>query len=196
MKAQAKALLAKLWSDPGHRQALRLIAECIPTPRKLWETGLIQQIAKQAGFFGLVLDLANDELSVFYPNKNASPQEIKLWFGGEISEQASRLGFRLCYMLHCSDRNPNVGSEFSLRLMAWCDSAQAKQRLKKSGLEGILPPSGKHRNWSSWENIWTGGAYILQDLDAIDLKGMAKLVVDDARRTYPTVAKKLAGFGK
>jgi hypothetical protein len=196
MKAQAKALLAKLWSDPAHRQALRLIAESIPTPRELWETGLIKQIAKQASSFGLVLDLENDELSVFYPNRNASPQEIKLWFGGKTSEKASRFGLCLCYMLHCSDRNPDVGSEFSLRLMAWCDSAQARQRLRKSGLEDALPQSGKRRNWSSWENIWTGGSYILQDLDAVDLKGMAKLAVDDARRTYPTVAKKLAGFGK
>ena len=46
MNAQAKTLLAKLWADPAHRQALRLIAECIPTPRTLWETGLLKQIAQ------------------------------------------------------------------------------------------------------------------------------------------------------
>ena len=196
MKAQAKSLIAKLWADPTHRQALRLIAECIPTPRKLWETGLIKQIAQQTRSFGLVLNLENEELSVFYPSKNASPQEIKLWYGGDISNHASHLGFSLCYMLHCSDRNPDVGSEFSVRLMAWCDSAKARQRLKKIGLEEALPPSGRRRNWSTWENIWTGGSYILQDLDSADLKGMTKLAVDAARQTYSVVANKIAGFAK
>ena len=143
-----------------------------------------------------MLDLDNDELNPFYPYKSANPQEIKLWFGGEIGELAGRGGLWLCYMLDCSDRKPDVGSEFTLRLMAWCDSAKARQRLKRIGLEGTLPPSSELRNWSSWENIWTGESYILQDLGTADLKGMAKLAVGAARRTYPTIAKRISGFAK
>jgi hypothetical protein len=193
MKADAKALIGKLWADPAHRQALRLIAECIPTPRKLWETGLIKRITDKAALFRMLLD---DECITFWPGRSSSPQEIKLWCAGEIAEQAGRLGFHVCYMLHCRDQMPDLGSEFSLRLMAWCDSAGGRQRLKRLQLEPALPPSGVCRNWSSWENIWTGGSYILQDIDTLDLKGMAKVVLDGAGRTYPTLAKRIAKASK
>ena len=98
-------------------------------------------------------------------------------------------------MLHCREQNPDIGSEFSLRLMAWWDSARGRQRLTDMNLEQALPASGARKNWSSWENVWTGGSYALQDLDTGDLEGLANLVLDGARRTYPAIIDKVAKRG-
>ncbi len=193
MKRDAKALIGKLWLDPSHRQALRLIIECVPTPRKIWESGLVKRIEPPAKAFGMLVD---DHCIEFYPDRNASPHEIKIWCGGEIAKTFDRLGFHFCYMLHCRERNPDIGSEFSLRLMAWCESARGSRCLKDLELEGTLPPSGSRRHWSSWQNIWTGASYVLQDLDTGDFNALARLVLDGAQQTYPVIANKLAARSK
>ena len=114
-----------------------------------------------------------------------------------MGEATGTAGFWFVYMLHCRERNPDVGSEFVLRLTAWCYSERGRQRVKEMELEDELPPAGGAlRHWSSWENVWTGGSYILRDFDALDLDGMANLLLDGVRRTWPAVAKRVAKLGK
>lgn len=120
MKTEAGALIKKLWMDPDHRKAMRLISECIPTPRRLW-AGLLPKIKGPAQALRMELD---DEGITYYPDRSSSPHEIKIFCGGVLGELTERLGFHLCYMLHCRERNPDVGSEFTLRLLAWHDSAR------------------------------------------------------------------------
>ena len=195
MERDAKELVRKLWSDPEHRKALRLIAECVPTPRKLWETELFKRVEGPLKACGIELD--EERLIYFYPNSSESPHEVKFGCGGTVGEATGKAGFWLNYMLHCRDRNPDIGSEFVLRLMAWCDSDRGRRRVKELVLEDELPPAGGTlRHWSSWENVWTGGSYTLRDFDALDLDGMASLLLDGVRQTWPVVAKRLAKPGK
>ena len=189
MKSEAIALIKKLWADPDHRKAMKLIIECIPTPRKLWETGLVKSIDTQAMAIGFQF---NVDSITYYPERSVSPHEIKIWCGGKVGDQASNVGFHLCYMLHSGDRNPDIGSEFSLRLMAWCDSPKSRQRLTEINLEQVLPAGGARKNWSSWVNVWTGESYALQELGTADLEGLANLVLDGVRRTFPQITQKLA----
>lgn len=194
MEKEAKELIRQLWADPDHRKAMRLIIECIPTPRKLWETDLFKRV--EAPLKELGVELAEESPICFYPNRSESPPEIKFGCGGKVGEAAEQAYFSLIYMLHCCDKNPVFGCEFVLRLMAWCESSSARQFVKNMELQKELPASGTLRNWSSWENIWTGGSYTLRDFDRLDLEGMANLLLDGVRLTWPVLAKKMAEVGK
>jgi len=193
MKNEAASLINRLWRDPDHRKALRLIYECIPTPRKVWETQLARRI--QAGFARVGMPLDDDSI-IYYPDRSASPREIQVQCGGRLGERTERLGFHFCYMLHCRDKDPDVGSEFCLRLMALCDSARARQRLRALSLDHSLPTSGDRKSWYKWENVWTGKSHLLMDLGARDITGLASILLDGVRRTYPIIAKTVAGAGR
>jgi hypothetical protein len=194
MEKEAKALIRQLWADPDHRNAMRLIIECIPTPRKLWETDLFKRVETPLKALGV--ELAEVSSISFYPNSSASPREIKFGCGGKVGEVAEQAKFWLVYMLHCSDKSPDIGSEFVLRLMAWCKSGSARQLVKNMELHNELSASGALRHWSKWENIWTGGSYTLRDFDKPDVEGMANLLLDGVRVTWPVLAKKIGKVGK
>lgn len=194
MDKEAKALIRHLWADRDHRKAMRLIIECIPTPRKLWETDLFKRV--ETSLKALDVELADESPINFYPGNSESPREIKFDCGGKVGEIAGQAKFYVVYMLHCSDKNPDIGSEFLLRLMVWCESVSARQLVKNMQLQNELPASGTLRHWSSWENIWTGGAYTLRNFDKPDVEGMAKLLLDGVRVTWPVVAKKIGKLGK
>lgn len=194
MEKEAKALIRRLWADPVHRKAMRLIIECIPTPRKLWETDLFKRVQTPLKVLGV--ELAEENPINFYPNSSESPREIKFNCGGKLGEVTEQAKFWLVYMLHCSDTTPDIGSEFVLRLMAWCESSSARRLVKNMGLQNELPASGALRHWSSWENIWTSGPYTLRDFNKRDVDGMAKLLLDGVRVTWPVLAVKIGKLRK
>lgn len=170
MQAKAKSLIQKLWSDPGHRKAMQLIVECVPTPRKIWESQLEPRLKKAATANGIEIDFFE-----YYPAKSANPREIKVYCGGAIGERTERMGFQLCYMLHCTNQVPDTGSEFCVRLVAWCKSKRARERIAKMDLAKCLPPSQRLKSWGPWENLWTGNSYVLRGSDAQDVKGLSAL---------------------
>lgn len=96
MKTDAAALISRLWIDPDHRTALRLIAECVPTPRKQLEAGLRQRIEQGINAVGMQLD---DDSVSYYPHRSANPHEIKVCCGGRLAELTGQFGFYLYYML-------------------------------------------------------------------------------------------------
>ena len=194
MEREAKELIRKLWSDADHRKAMQLIIECVPTPRKLWETELLHRVEEPLK--ACSLELEEDTPIQFYPNSSERPNEVKFGCGGKVGEATAKAGFWLIYMLHCRERNPDIGGEFVLRLMAWCYSEPGRQRVKEMKLGDELPAGGVQKHWSSWENIWTGGSYTLRDFDALDLAGMANLLLDGVRQTWPAVRKRVAKLGK
>lgn len=194
MEKQATDLIRQLWTDPDHRKAMRLIIQCVPTPQKLWEDHLLKQVEGPLKACGV--ELAGESPIHFYPSSSASPREIKFKCGGKVGEAAERAKFCLIYMLHCGDKDPDIGSEFILRLMAGCESGRARQRVKDMRLPDELPSSGGLRHWNWWENIWTGGSYTLRDFDKLDLKGMANLLLNGVRLTWPVLAKKMATLGR
>lgn len=93
MERQAKELIRQLWADPDHRKAMRLIIECIPTPRKLWETDLFKRVEGPLKACGV--ELAEESPIYFYPRSSESPREIKFQCGGKVAEAAEQAHFGL-----------------------------------------------------------------------------------------------------
>lgn len=184
MQAKAKSLVEKLWSDPEHRRAMQLIVECVPTQRKTWESQLQSRLKKVATANRMEID---DDCFEYYPAKSASPREIKVYCGGATAETSERMGFYLCYMLHCTDQVPDAGSEFCVRLVAWCKSRRARDRIAKLNLSERLPPSRPLKSWSQWENIWTGEPYVLRGSDAKDVEGLSSLFSQATKATFKRV---------
>jgi len=193
MKNRAASLINRLWRDLDHRKAMRHIYECIPTRRKLWETQLAPRIERRLARIGMHLGEAG---IIYHPPRSASPCEIQVYFDERLRQRTERLGFHFCYMLHCGDREPDVGSEFSLRLMARCESARAKQRLRDLSLDRSMPASGDRKRSGYWENVWTGKSYSLVNLDAPNITGLMRILLDGVRKTYPIIAKAVARAGR
>jgi hypothetical protein len=187
MTAKASALVLELWSDPEHRKALRLISELLPTPRRVWEEKLLDQVRDRLSQAGSKME---PDILTFYP-QGASPREIKVWCGSEFGDRTEELGFHVCYMLHSDDRIPDIGSTFIVRLMAWCDSSKGREFVKSLALERAFPKSGERKSWAKLEGLWTGGSYSLQDLGTRDLVGLSTLLVDSVKETYPIIAKRI-----
>jgi hypothetical protein len=194
MEKRAKELIRQLWANPDHRRAMRFIIECVPTPRKLWETDLFKRVAGPLKARGIQLPQENP--IDLYPESSESPREIKFYCSGKFGEAAERAGFALAYMLHSGDKHPDIGSEFVVRLVAWYESDRARQRVKDMQLGNELATSGPLRHWSSWENIWTSGPYIIRDFGKLDVKGMAKLLLDGVDQTWPALAKRVSKLPK
>jgi len=185
MKAEARALVDRLWADPEHQRAIRLLLECVPTQRQLWERELLPRVRS------LDLTVLDSGDVSFYPDRASSPYEIKFACGGPLAEQSARLGFHPAYMLRCEDALPDVGSEFTLRLVAWCESQAARKRVQRLELIGV-PRGGVPKAWSSWEPIWVGGAYPLRDLAAGDAAGLAELLQDGVKLTHAALEAAVA----
>jgi hypothetical protein len=194
MEKEAKALIRQLWEDPDNRKAMRLIIECIPTHRKLWETDLFERVKTRLGALGV--ELAKEESPIsFYPIGSERPREIKFRCGGKVGEVAKQAEF--VYMQDCSDKSPVSGSEFVLRLCAWCKPDSAQQLVKNMKLQNEFPESGSlRRPWQSWVNVWTGGSYMLGDDDKLNVESMADLLLGGVGLTWPVLARKIGKLGK
>jgi len=163
-----------------------------PSLRSLWDR-LTERVEPVANGVGMQLHPDCDDYPRYYPGKRGSPREICFDCAGELDEKTEQLGFTVIYLLHCPDSTPGRGSQFSMRLMAWCDGPQAREYVRNLILEEVLPPSRTLKKLGSkWESIWTGESYVLQDLGERDLDAMAKLVIDAVRRTYPVLAEVFA----
>ena len=184
MKAEARELVKQLWADPNHRRAIRLLIECVPTPRQLWDAELVPRVRSLA-----LPGLSLDDVS-YYPKSASSPREILFPCRVDLADQADRFG--VAYMLRCEDQTPDIGCEFTLRLVAWCESAAARKRVQRLQLDRMPPSSGIPKAWSNWEPIWTGGTYPLQDLTAGDAAGLARLLQDGVQQTYAVLTAAVA----
>ncbi len=190
VEKHAEEIVRRLWANPDHRKAIQLIIKYSPTPRKLWETELLDRVNLKLKNLGIA-SAAVGPVS-FYPVESDNPYEIKLKCGGKVGDAAEQAGIVLYYMLDCSDRRrPTIGSEFVLRLMAWCDSCTTQRLAKVAKLKSELPKCSDYRFDSGQQmDIWMGGSYTLRDLDKNDVEGMAKLVCSGVDATWPVLLKK------
>jgi hypothetical protein len=185
--SKAKALVKKLWGDPDHKAAIKLLIEHAPTPRQVWATELLHRIKVETAGNGVKLK----KLS-FYPGPSDSPNEIKV-VCQSLLEKTKPIAFWFVYLLLCREIDPDVGNTFDLKLMAWCENpAKARPVVQSMGLGVKFPPSTPLRNWSQWEWIWSGGSYTLRDLGDEDVEGLAKLVAEGIRETYSILEVEVA----
>ena len=114
-----------------------------------------------------------------WPEKAASPQELQIF-----PEPLRKSGFSICYMLRSKAHRPFIGDSFTILITAWCESAAARKRVKKLNVR--LPKRVAHdfKNWASWELIWEGESYELQDMSGRDARKISSLLVKTMAKTY------------
>jgi hypothetical protein len=186
MTEAARTIVTKLWRNPKHRQAMRLICQVVPSFRQLCVGSLEPAIRATGRRLGLDLDHGSVE---YYPQRDRDPWEIKVHCG-VLNALTEKSGFSFCFMLRSSGGAPDVGTEFRFQLAAWCDTEQARRRVRALALPDSLPTCAHHRNWSSWESIWTGKAYELVDFSARDKRELHRIWREGVVATYATVLKK------
>jgi len=73
---------------------------------------------------------------------------------------------------------------YTLLIAAWCESGAARRRIQN--LNARLPKRMAHdfKNWASWELIWEGDTYELQDLSGNDSRNLSHLLVKTMTKTY------------
>lgn len=185
--AKMRRLVRGLYSDPKHRMAMRTLNEFTPSVRRFLERFEWQVVEGRDEMTG-----NKPKGQIYfntYPGSSMNPREIKVWFS-ELDDKTDKLGFWVGFMLHADDLNPDVGSEYTLRVMAWCKNQAARKRAHE--LRGLLRDKNPVRQWHSWESLWVGGKYRLQDLGSKDAAALAALVDEGLRTAYGKLRRALA----
>jgi len=174
MKTKIEQIVSGLYQNENHRKTLEVIFNNRPTL-----DGVRAQINKQAEEF-----FARKKLSVKcefqqWPETVANPQEVKIF-----PESLEKSGFSIAYMLRSKARHPFIGDSYTLLIAAWCESGAARRRIQN--LNARLPKRTAHdfKNWASWELIWEGDTYELQDLSGNDSRNLSRLLVKTMTKTY------------
>jgi hypothetical protein len=183
MDKEALQLIKKLYQDPAHRQAIKLIGQYSPNTRSVFED-ISNRLGKSK-----VLPFTIDEI-VYYPETSSNPHEFKLYIR-ELSDIVQNKGFDPIYMLHCENKNPDIGDIFTLRIAMWYYGFKGKDAASRSSLREkvssnfAFPNSlGTDRHWSQWICIWTGNSYKLSDLGEKDVEGLTALLTNGIKQTY------------
>lgn len=179
-----RKLVEALHKDPKHRLAVRTLCEYTPSIRKwMWHfKDRVRTACTEMNGKGPKGRIYFET----YPRSAMNPRELKVY--AEEMDNKSK-GFYICYMLHADDMNPTIGSEYRLRVMAWCESAAARRRA--SSLRGILKDRGRIRGWNAWEPLWVGDSYRLRDLGKRDATMLADLVSKSLRESYSRLLRAL-----
>jgi PD-(D/E)XK nuclease superfamily len=185
-RKEIEALIRKLNVKPSNREAMRLIAEYLPSVKRLTPT--IEASVKR------VVEKKHPNSGghwLYQPVKAENPQELK-WIPKELESRTvvARTQVALNFMLWSANRNPAIGDVYQFILAAWCgtDADHEKARalvLPKwdDTLARKLPPC--------WEPLWVGGHYRLHDLGDSDAKGLARLCSNGILATYDKTRKKV-----
>jgi hypothetical protein len=179
MEKEALQLVKKLYQNPAHRQAIKLIGQYSPNTRSVFN-----DISKRLGK-SKVLPFTIDEI-VYYPD-SSNPREFKLYIR-ELRDIGNNKGFDPCYMLRCENENPDFGDIFTLRIALWYYDFKGKDRSslrEKVSSNFAFPNSlGTDKHWSDWICIWTGNSYKLTDMGAKDVEGLTALLTNGIKQTY------------
>ena len=182
--ARLRKLVNKLHNDPKHRLAVRTLCEYAPSLRKnlsFFEEQVLD------GRDNMPRNKPEGQIYFFtYPRSAMNPRELQVYIE-ELDSKTEPKGFQICFMLHANDQNPDVGSEFTLRVMAWCETAAARQRARK--LSGSHKDKNPARQWDNWESIWVGDTYRLKDLSKKNAGMLAGLLNKGLRESYGHLVK-------
>ncbi|OIO09660.1 MAG: hypothetical protein AUJ52_06045 [Elusimicrobia bacterium CG1_02_63_36] len=184
-----KGHVKKLLASEEHKLALQAIVKHTPFLRKEldWFQEEIIHVRKKRKYpkGHITFDT--------YPHDAPNPSEIKVWFD-ELDELAMKTrGFFIGFIVGTDDPEPVIGSEYSLRVVAWCGNDKAvKQRAKKfaEALHDGTPEFPWRRRWVQFEPLWYGGRqYRLKDLGKHDARELARVVNDGIKEKYQELKK-------
>jgi hypothetical protein len=174
MKTKIKQVVRGLYQNENHRKILEAIFDNRPTLEDV-----CAHINKQvAEFFARKKPKINCSLQQ-WPEKAASPQELQVF-----PEPLQKSGFSIGYLLRSKTHCPFIGDSFTILIAAWCESSAARRRIQN--LNARLPIRMAHdfKNWASWELIWEGESYELQDMNGRDAQKLSSLLVKTMTKTY------------
>ncbi len=179
-ESDIKLTLKKLYADPDHRRAIKLIQEYSPNIQTVLE--------------GLRDRLENSTLKKPFDfseatNQTSSNNIFMLYFPKSYEIAAiKKLG--VCYMLHFhKDGNPpDIDDEVTLRVMIHVkDNNGGKERKNKIFTIAQMENSFETQHWWQWVNIWADKKYKLVDLGEKDISNLEKLMVNGINKTYSEV---------
>lgn len=185
-RKEIEMLIRKLNLDPQHREAMRLIAEYLPSIKRLTsaiEASIKRWLKKRYP--------KSDAYWLYEPRRGENPHELK-WIPGELENRTcvSRTQVAVNFMLLSNCRNPGISDEYQFILAAWCGADADHERAKALVLSRW--DDTPSRNLSScWETLWVGGRYRLCDLGEKDTAGLTRLLMSGISATYSRIKKKV-----
>ncbi|HYF49160.1 MAG TPA: PD-(D/E)XK nuclease family protein [Planctomycetota bacterium] len=186
MDDQAREIIHRMFQRREHRQAFRLISQFAPTIRSVVEE-MHTVVGHALAELPQVIRPEGPIVWSFFPKGAVAPKEIKLEFS-EMSARMGKHGINPVYVLDCETNEPDVGDIYTLRLMAWWNDENARQKLQMLNLRAYLPaPMATPEGWASWEPLWVGNSYRLEDIGEKDIQGLSAILVDGIAKTYSRI---------
>ena len=181
MKTKIEQVVRGLYQNENHRKIFEVIFDNRPTL-----VDVCSQIDTAAKKYFERQHRSLKHTFEQYPEKSANPQEIKIF-----PESLEKSGFRIGYILRSKARHPFIGDSFTILILAWCDSAAARRRVRNLSVR--LPKRMTHdfKNWASWELIWEGATFELRDLSPIDGRNLSRLLVKTMSETFRPLEMRL-----
>jgi len=191
-------LINKLYLDPNHRHAIKLISQNVPNSRSVFES------LKLKLFDSEKLPFTNDQVKFeYHPRTSFTPQEFKLYPHIFKIDSKSR-DYCACYMLYCNPINkiPDIGDTFTLKIMLWIEELKNVNNASKNEIKSKVNkffkfpnPIGINEEWGQWICLWTGENYKLVDMGDEDVKGLKKILINGIEKTYNDYKKGMEKFG-
>ncbi|MFN4084230.1 MAG: PD-(D/E)XK nuclease family protein [Bacteroidia bacterium] len=196
MDKDALQLIRKLYKDPEHRQAIKLISQYSPNIRSVFDDLTLKLNNSKS------LQFSMEKASIdYYPKTSPNPHELKIYID-DLIEIGHKKGFNPCYMLHCENPNPDFGDIFTLRIAIWYSNFKGRDAASRQAIREKIQNAftfknslGTNKHWSQWICVWTGNSYKLTDMGDNDVEGLKALLINGIKATYQdykTGLKKLA----
>jgi len=196
MDKEALQLIRKLYKDPEHRQAIKLISQYSPNIRSVFDDLALKLNNSK------VLPFPIKHASIdFYPKTSPNPHEFKIYID-DLRDIVDSKVFVPSYILHCENSNPDVGDIFTLRIAILYSNFKGRDVASRQSIRDKVQNGfsftnslGTNKHWSQWICVWTGNSYKLTDMGDNDVKGLKALLtkgIKDTYQDYKTGLKKLA----
>lgn len=197
MDRKAERLVHALYQDPEHRKAILFISQHIPTWGGICER-ITDECGKRLKRSGVEVIRHETLTASYFPKqKRELLQEIKLW-PVSLADATGKDGWTLTYMLRSEQAGPDIGDEIKLLILGWSSDKKQREGIPGCAIRQALPEQeneGTSWYWS-WEFLWGGGKYRLQDLGERDVQGCADLFERAVEKTYPALHALLVGETK
>jgi hypothetical protein len=197
MENNIKNLVKKLYADPNHRNAIKLLGQNTPNISNLFAE------------LDIALSTSTEFHKVIRSTKIHSyiygTSEYKIYVES-LQNSCGRKNIYVNYMLHynkVSNKSPEIGDEFVVRIMLEYEDLKTKSTSEKQEIRNVIlglvdlgEEFGDKKHWWNWINIRVGESYKLVDMGEKDIEGMSKLLIDEINKTYLPLQESLKKIAK
>lgn len=169
-------ILLELYKDADNRKVMKWIARYMPGTHLL-TAGLESKIRPYASE-KFKKEMDDKWLFHTYPqDPDSNPMEFKFHV---MTIKDFDLEMSLCYVLRCNDKNPEIGSEFTLLLALYIDKKHGDidSKIKSQIRAKYQLKHNTTSNWSRWVNLYTGQSCKLEDLGNGDIENLFGIFKD------------------